>query len=166
MDDGNEPAEAPEATWPGVYRAYDFVGPSYAWILQRLDAADSRLQTLQTFAASITLAAPILAASLIKDVDFQSPWFASGLCVFAVLVVVGAGTRGWGSVILMSPKVLYEHWLHFSEWEFKKNAVHFAAEHFEANRSLVNKRGWVANGMTGLLLLEIVLLSVWVAIQV
>jgi hypothetical protein len=166
MGDPKEQAEAPEATWPGVHLAYEFVGLSYAWILQRLDAIDSRIQTLQAFAASVTLAAPILAASVIKDVDFRSPWFILALCVFVALVVVGAAARASGSVKLISPQVLYDQWLHYPEWEFKKNAVYWAGQHFDANRSLVNNKARAALGMTALLLIEVGLLLAWVVTQV
>ena len=166
MADSDEQAQASEGTWPGVHLAYDFVGSSYDWILQRLDAADSRIQTLQTFAASITLAAPILAASVIKDVDFRSPWFILALSAFITVVVVGAVARVSGSVKLINPQVFYGQWLHYSEWEFKKNAVYWAGQHFDANSSLVNNKAWVAFGMTALLLVEVGLLLAWVLTQV
>ena len=40
--------------------AYDFVLPSYAWTTARLEAIVGRVQTLLTFAATITLGFPIL----------------------------------------------------------------------------------------------------------
>jgi hypothetical protein len=166
MDDRDERAEAPEVTWPGVPLAYDFVSLSYSWILQRLDAVDSRMQTLQAFAATITLGAPILAASVVKDVDFRSPWFALALVAFVAVVVTGAVARAWGSVTLITPKVLYDQWLGYSEWEFKKNAIYFAGQHFEANRSLVDRKGWAGLAMTALLLLEVASLLAWMVPQV
>lgn len=166
MADSDQDGQASEATWPGVHRAYDFVGPSYAWILQRLDAADSRIQTLQTFAASITLAAPILAASVIKDVDFWSPWFVSALSIFIAVIVTGLVARALGTVQLITPLLLYDQWLDYTEWEFKKNAVYWAAQHFKTNSALVNNKAWTAVGMTVLLLLEMGLLLAWVVTQV
>jgi hypothetical protein len=165
MADSDQDAQPSEATWPGVHRAYDFVGPSYALILQRLDAANSHLQTLQTFAASITLAAPILAASVVKDIDFRSPWFVSALSVLGAIIVIGAVARIWGAVQLITPRMLYKEWLNFTEWEFKKNAVHWAGEHFEANYTLVNNKAWAAFWMTVLMLLEMGLLLAWVVTQ-
>jgi hypothetical protein len=165
MADSDEEAQPSEATWPGVHRAYDFVGPSYALILQRLDAANSHLQTLQTFAASITLAAPILAASVVKDVDFRSPWFVSALSILSVVIVIGAVARVWGAVQLITPQMLYDQWLGYTEWEFKKNAVHWAGQHFKANSALVNNKALAAFGMTVLLLLEMGLLLGWVVTQ-
>ena len=166
MDDRDEQAQPSKATWPGVHRAYDFVGPSYAWILQRLDATDSRIQTLQSSAATITLAAPILAASLVKDVDFRSPLFLSALSIFIVVIATGFVVRALGTVQLITPQLLYDKWLDYTEWEFKKNAVYWAAQHFKANRALVNNKGWAAFGMTVLLLLEMGLLLAWVVTQV
>ena len=166
MGDPNEQTEAPEVTWPGVHIAYDFVPWSYTWILQRLDAVDSRMQTLQAFAATITLGAPILAASVVKDVDFRSAWFALALVAFVAVIVIGAVARAWGSVTLITPKVLYDKWLDYPEWEFKKNAIYVAGQHFEANRSLVNRKGWAGLAMTLLLLLEVAFLLAWMVPQV
>ena len=64
-----------ETTPPAVLLAYEFVIPSYQWVIQRLDAVDLRIQTLQAFSATVTLAAPILAATVVKNIDLQSPWF-------------------------------------------------------------------------------------------
>lgn len=166
MGDPNQQAEASEVTWPGVHLAYDFVSLSYPWILQRLDAVDSRIQTLQAFAASVTLAAPLLAASVVEDVDFRSPCFGLALAAFVAVVVLGAVARVWGNVKLISPQVLYDDWLHYSEWEFKKNAIYFAGQHFETNRSLVNNKSWAGLAMTALLLLEVGLLVAWMVPQV
>ena len=157
---------ASTARWPGVSLAYDFVLPSYQWAQDRLDAVDSRIQTLQAFAASITAAAPILAAAIVKNIEFDSVWFALALVAFGLTVVTGAIARAWGSVTIVSPKHLYNHWLNFSEWDFKKNAIYFAGQHLETNRTLINRKAKVAGGMTVLFLLETVFLLVWVAREI
>lgn len=155
-----------ETTWPAVHLAYDFVLPSYQWAQQRLDATDLRIQTLQAFAATVTLAAPILAATVVKDIDLQSAWFIAALALFVVTVVLGAVVRAYGRLELMSPKRLYDRWLGDSEWEFKKDAIYFAGKHFEANRSLINKKGLLADGMTVLFVVETALLLTWVLAEV
>jgi hypothetical protein len=165
MDDRDTQEQPSEATWPGVHRAYDFVGPSYALILQRLDAANSHLQTLQAFAASIALGAPILAASVVKDIDFHSPWFYSALVTLGALIVIGAVARILGAVQLVTPQMLYDKWLNYTEWEFKKNAVYWAGRHFKDNYTLVNNKALAAFGMTVLLLAEMGLLLGWVMTQ-
>jgi hypothetical protein len=44
-----------ESKYPGIKCAYDFVFPSYQWMLARLEGADSRIQTLQTLAIRLML---------------------------------------------------------------------------------------------------------------
>ena len=110
-----------EAKWPAVDLAYEFVRPSYDWVQRRLEAVDNRVQMLMAFAASITLAIPVLAVSAIEEPDFKSVWVFLALANFAVAVVVGAVARLWGGLILVSPKELYQKWLHYSEWEFNPN---------------------------------------------
>jgi hypothetical protein len=61
--------------------------------------------------------------------------------------------------------MLYDQWLDYTEWEFKKNAVHWAGQHFKANSALVNNKALAAFGMTVLLLLEMGLLLGWVVTQ-
>lgn len=166
MDEQEEQTEAPEATWPGVDVAYDLTKLSYSWILQRLDAVDSRIQTLQAFAATITLAALVIAASVIDDVDFESVWFVLAVVAFVAVVAIGSIAGASGRILLISPQILYDKWLHYSEWEFKKNAVYFAGQHFKENSSLVNGKGRAVGFMTALFLAETAFLLIWVARQI
>jgi len=61
----------------------------------------------------------------------------------------------------MSPANLYEKWRHYSEWEFKKNAMYWAGQHFEANVSRINIMGWLLTSMTFLFALEVIFLLIW-----
>jgi hypothetical protein len=54
--------EINEEEWPGVRAAYDFVIPSYALLISRFEAADTRLTTLLTLTASLTLGGPLCSA--------------------------------------------------------------------------------------------------------
>lgn len=148
--------------YPGVDLAYDLAIQSYALVQHRLDAVDSRIQTLQAFSATATFAAPVLAQALYPKIEFASQWFIAALAVFAAIVIVGAVARGWGSFQLIAPNRLYDGWLHSSPWEFKKDIVYFAGEHFKKNKALVNAKGWVAHVMTAGFLAEAVLLAAWV----
>src|SRR5947199_7605845 len=86
--------------WPGVKYAYDFVLPSYAWTTARLEAIVGRVQTLLTFAATITLGFPILGAAVNKGIHFTSGWFILALFSFAAQALIGMVARELGSVIL------------------------------------------------------------------
>ena len=60
---------------------------------------------------------------------------------------------------------LYDRWLHYSEWEFKKNAIYWAGQHFNANVSRINIMGWILTGMIALFSVEVVLLLVWAIVS-
>ena len=102
-----------------------------------------------------------MGASVLKDVDFRSIWLILAFCMFLLIVVLGVLARTLGTMILIDPKQHYEKWLHYSEWEFKKNAIYWAGEHFRVNKILINRRGLVLNAMSLLLFIEVILLSVW-----
>ena len=145
----------PQATWPGVKLAYDFVLPSYQWAITRFEAVDSRIQTLQAFIVTVTLGLPTIATFIVKNIQFTSWWFIMACILAMTAVVIGVIGRSWGGITLVHPNILYEKWLHREEWEFQKDMLYFAAEHFEENASLVNWKGRLITIMTILFLLEV-----------
>lgn len=151
-----------ETKWPGVEQAYNFVIPSYEWMQQRLDAVHGHIQAIQAFAATVIVAAPVLAAAVVKDIDLGSTWFLSAMAVFVSLVVSGTVARAFGAIQLLSPKKLHDRWLHYHPWEFKKNAVYFAGEHWNSNKTLIDRKGWCANLMTLAFIAQVGLLVAWV----
>jgi hypothetical protein len=59
--------------------------------------------------------------------------------------------------------VIYEKSLGWTEWEFKKNAIHFAGEAFDKNKKTVETKGHITIAMTLGLLVEVALLTAWIA---
>ncbi len=159
------PSES-DAMFPSVNVAYDLIDRSYKVMLERLESVDSRIQSLQTLIVTLTLAAPVFSAAILKQVNFISPWFIAALVAFAAAISFGVAGRAYGFVTLVNPKVVYDQWLHFTEWEFKKNAIYFAGEHYEANASLVNTKGRFLTVMSLLFVVEIVLFLGGLAAQV
>ena len=86
MDVTNKP---PEQEWPGAIPAYDFVLPSYTWVIQRVEAADVRIQTLLTFTAAMTVLTTTLAKTAFPMIEFTSVWFILGIGAFLLLVLTG-----------------------------------------------------------------------------
>jgi hypothetical protein len=154
--------ERSEDKWPSVDLAYDIALLSYNWLQQRLDAVTKKTQFLLTTASSITLATPVFAKALLPDITFSSLWFETAICVFVLTIVVGL--VGWmrGGLELLSPQKLYKESLGKSVWEFKKDIVFWAGEHFENNASLVNRRANLSIAMSVFLVLEIVLFVAWI----
>jgi len=131
-------------------------------MLARVEAADSRIQALQTFAATATLGLPLFARAIRPDISFTSSWFLAALGVFLMTVVFGLVARSWGHIILVNPDVIYQRWLHFYDWEFRKTAIYWAGKHFETNAALVNAKGWMGVIMSAFLGLEVLLLVAWI----
>ncbi|MGH8066883.1 MAG: hypothetical protein ACRERE_16925 [Candidatus Entotheonellia bacterium] len=152
----------PQTTWPGVKLAYDFVLPSYQWAITRFEAVDSRIQTLQAFIVTVILRLPTLATLIFRNIPFTSWWFIMACSLAMIAIMIGVIGRSWGGITLVHPQVLYEKWLHRQEWECRKDMVYFAAEHFEQNSNLVNRKGRLVTIMTILFLVEAGLLFVWV----
>lgn len=162
MTSTNAISGSPEERWPSVDQAYEFVLPAYETVHRRLDAVNGHIQTLQAFAATITVAASILASSIAKHVDFDSGWFLAAMVAFIGIVVGGAFVREWGSLQVISLTRLYDEWLHYTPWEFKKNMIYWAGQADESNRGMVNKKGMATLLITAAFALEVALLVGWV----
>jgi len=152
-----------EKTYPGVPYAFQFVLPSYDIVARRFEAADGRLNSLLALASSLTVAAPVLARAVREQPDFASWWFAAAMLLYAAAVAVGLVGRAKGQLTVVDPGVHYAHWLHKSEWEFKKDAIYYAAVHFDDNARAVWVKGMFGLAVTGLLLLEVGALTLWLA---
>jgi len=154
--------EKPEEQWPAVDAAYGFVLPSYQLLVGRFESADTRLTSLLTLSSTLTLAAPLFAKNVQPAISFRSPFFIFAMMVFLVAAIVGIFGRVAGSLALPDPMIMYQKSLHCSEWEFKKNQIYFAGEHFEYNVQAIRKKGNVALCLTVMLVLEIVAFVIWI----
>lgn len=159
------PTAEPEVTWPRVDIAYDLVERSYQVMLERLESVEGRIQALQTLIVTLTLAVPLFGRSIVQTADLTSGRFIAALVTFALALICGVVGRAWGSVTLANPKVMYEKWLHYSVWEFKKTALYWAGKHYEANSLLVNRKGYFLTAMSALFVVEVILLLLWLIEQ-
>lgn len=160
MTSDEQPTDS--TSYPGVYTAFELITPSYQLAMQRLDAADGRLQALQAFSGTLTVGATVLGGSLVEGIDFQSAWFVLALASFITLFTIGIVATVHGTVYLISPEKLFAGWLHRDEWTFKKDLLKFAGDDFEKIRAVVKRKGIAATVMATLLLGEILLLVAWV----
>jgi len=154
--------ETPETKWPGVMFAYDYVLPSYQWILTRLEAADTRIQVLMAFAVTLTITVVSVGLSGERSIDLYSVYFLLALLFFGGLIGFGLFTRVWGVVKLIDPNKLYEKWLYKSEWEFKKDMICFAGQDFDCNIKLIKRKSDAFLIMLLLFLMEATLLCMWI----
>lgn len=151
-----------ESTHPGVGLAYEFVIPSYGWLLTRLEAADNRIQTLQVVAATFTAAIPAAAKTFNPNVVFERWQFIWAMLAFCVVLLIGVVARVRGGITLANPSVLWKEYLRFQDWEFKKTALYWAGQHFEKNGGLINQKARAAVAMTVVFGVEMLLLASWV----
>jgi hypothetical protein len=163
MTDRLEEEKSPADAWPGVRQAYDFVLPSYQWMVARFESTAGRLQTLQTAAVAIALGVPTVGKAIRPDISFSAAPFISAVALAALVLILAGVGRTYGAIALANPKVLYTKYLHLAEWEFKKNALYWAGEHFQANLDLVNRKARLERWATGLLALEALMLLLWLS---
>jgi hypothetical protein len=150
-----------DSEYPSVELAYEFVKPSYDWMLSRIEAINSRIQMLLTFATTVTVAVPIFAKAVFDGIHFNSGGFYGAISCYVLLGISGIFGMRLGMVRLVHPMNLYRKWLHKSLWEFKKDTIYFAGEDFEDNKKLIDGKSHFRDIMTLFLLFEIVATIVW-----
>lgn len=150
-----------EERWPGVTPAYDFVRVSYDWMMHRLNAVESRIQTLMMFSASFTVTGPVLVALLAEEASLRSGWFVAAVALALVNLLIGAIARAYGGLKLLGVHRIYDEWLEHNDWQFKRSAVYWAGSHFEWNSNLVNWKSKAVAVMTLAFILEAALMLVW-----
>ena len=157
---------ADESKYPSVDLAYEFVAPSYSWLLKRVGAAERRIETLLTLIAAVTLAIPMATMAMVESTNVSLftwgviPGILALACV-VVAVSIGLIGRQAGAVTLVDPGFLYKLRLSESCWTFRKNAIYDAGRHFAKNRELVSKKSSIANVMSALLIAEIIAGCLW-----
>ncbi|HWQ32576.1 MAG TPA: hypothetical protein VNQ79_06815 [Blastocatellia bacterium] len=151
-----------EDQYPAVSLAYDLAISSYETALKRLETVESRAQSLLTL--GITVSLPVAPIASANRVPFNSKWFIIAVVAFGLAISMSMFARFYGRVILLHPSLIYSELLHCSEWEFKKNIIHYAGGHFEANRTLAARRSLFIAIAAILFLLEGVALAVWVSV--
>jgi len=148
--------------YPSVNLSYEFVKSSYDVMEKRFESANSRIQNLLTWAVGITTAIPLFATAVKSSSNIKSIWILPVLLFFLALVIVGIFAYRTGGVILIHPKIIYEDYIQYPEWEFKKQLVYWAGQNFDTNQKCIDLKSRYIDIMTFLLGLEMVFALVWV----
>ncbi len=148
--------------YPGTDLAYDIAVESYSLAERRRDAVHQRIDVLLSFVTTVTVAAPVIVASVFEEPNFNSPLLIAAGVVYLLLVVGALGARLVGSLRQISPKLLYERWLHLEEPEFKRRMIYWAGEHADAARKLTNLKALVATILAVLFVVEGALFLAWI----
>ena len=149
------------ADYPGVALAYDIAVESYALAERRRDAVHQRIDTLLSFVTTVTVAALVVVAAVFENPDFGSPllWAAGG--AYAMLVLIALTAKSVGALRQLSPKLLYEQWLHLNEHEFRLQMIYWAGEYTNEARRMTHYKARAATAMTVLFLAEGALFLAW-----
>ncbi len=148
--------------YPGTDLAYDIAVESYSLAERRRDAVHQRIDVLLSFVTTVTVGAPVIVASVFEEPNFNSPLLIAAGVVYLLLVVGALGARLVGSLRQISPKLLYERWLHLEEPEFKRRMIYWAGEHADAARKLTNVKALVATILAVLFVAEGALFLAWI----
>ncbi len=151
-----------EKKYPAVHIAYDIAVKSYDWALHRSDAIDNGIDKFLVWISSINIGVVAIASTKFTDISFHSCWAIFAIMMLGGGIFLGIWAKVKGSLILPSPKKIYDKYLHYTQWEFKKNWIYFSGEHFEANRQLINQKGRLMMAMAVLFLLNLVTLVGWI----
>ena len=168
MNDGEPNMASPNEEQQGLVQevngldlAYDLIPATYDWMMQRLNAMESRIQALIVLSAGFLLTGPALVAVAVESVTFDSLWFYLALATSIVNLITGAAMRIWGELKLPGPRRVDSGWLSLNAGEFKWSSLWWAEQHFNENARLLRWKGRSAVLMTGVFLLETLSLTVW-----
>jgi len=144
---------------PSVEEVYPLAIAAYDTATKRFDALDGKLNTLVTFAVSVSLVVPVVAHN--SSLSFNSIWFALAALAFVAGITVATVARLHGALNLLDPKVIYDSYLDCEPWEFKRCAIYWSGENFRHNQNLINRNGALAAVAAILFALEAVLVGAW-----
>jgi len=156
--------EEMKVQYPSVDLAYPLAVDSYNEARERLDSVNSRLQNLITLTLTLTFGVPVVIEAL--GVSFGWRWMVVVMISFLVALILGTYGSLCGSFKLIDPGLLYDRYLGYSEWDFKKNFIYWAGYNSKANRELIEKKWRISIGITALLFIEILGVVLWVFFQI
>jgi hypothetical protein len=150
-----------EDQYPSVDLAYDLTMKSYDTVIKRNEVQDDGIDKLRTFMTTVTLAAFGFIASRATIVSFHNWWFWFSVVMYFYTIILTVVAKSSGGLIMLSPSTLYEKYLHYSEWEFKKNILYWMAKHSETNRKYIAHKSRLFVIIFAFFLIQILSLLVW-----
>lgn len=162
MSDGNDgEPRVPEASSAAVRLAYDIAVESYALAERRRDAVHQRIDTLLSFVTTVTVAALVVVVSVFENPDLRSPLLWAAGAVYLLLVLCALIAKSVGALRQISPKLLYEQWLHLDEHEFRRRVIYAAGEYADEARRTTLWKTRAETAMAVLFVTEGTLFLAW-----
>ena len=139
---------------------YTIVREAQRTVLQRLDAADARIQSILSVSTGVTWPCRSLSGSsgLKRNFSLCWPFFIALTFVWTILI----GTHHWtqSKVVIVDVEALSK-WTCDTEMAFKKQYIRKAGSQVRRNNALVLKRTQTVNYILYALSLEIVIFGLW-----
>lgn len=148
--------------FPSISLAYPLAVAAYDLALKRYEAVDSRIQTIITLTATLTMAVPGIAWN--KGVPFHNLWFYLALASFVITLVSSVYVRLSGHLQIPSLPVLYsKEWLALDELVFMQQFIAHAATAQTTNVNLIERKHRACLWFSFLFGLEIIFLVLWIS---
>ena len=126
-------------------------GQSYGLMERRFEAANTRIQNLLTFAATLLLgiALPTISVAATRDVSVELTWLALvSIGLFSATFALGLVGRWRGKITLVDPGKYNEEWLTLApSWSWE-HLLREAGEHFDNNERVIECKGKIADFMS------------------
>ncbi len=151
--------------------AYEMIVPAYDWSLRRIASAESRIDRLITLIVIVTVAFPVAVMALAKEgsISTSALSLTLGSCALA-LAVFAVGfliyTRELGRVQYAMPETLTrEELLSAAAEDFRREVLEQARNSIQEMKSMIERRSWRTDWMTGVFGLEVIFGITWGALQ-
>lgn len=149
-------------TEQSVALAYQFVLPSYDWMLRRLASVESRINNLLMLIATVTAGIPLVVVGLNGEAQHLNGWLAIwAFSLFALSISLGLIARAWGKIELVDPANFAEDWISRPKEEFWKWSVHYAGKHYNKNDKLISSKSRLVDVAVGIFVVEVILWAFW-----
>ena len=141
--------------------SYQAAVKSYEIIIQRIDAAQTRIQRLLSLSCGVTFAIPVVVEHFGRTSCYSAELFITIGLIFAGTVLAGVWDWAWPKpVSIVNPKILM-NWDFTDPIEFKREFIRQSAEHLKKNNKRVHRHTRVASLMCLGLFLEILVFGLW-----
>ena len=154
-------AQTNEEKYPSVDLAYEIALKSYEISMRRSDVADDAIDKMRSWITTVTLAFVAWVITRETGKALFDLWLVVSTMTYFVIVALSIFAKHKGGLVVPAPKDLYNKYLHFAPWEFKKNFIYWAGEYFERNKKYVAEKSTYAIVMFILFLMEAVSLALW-----
>jgi hypothetical protein len=145
--------------WPSIEFAYPLAVNSFEVMAKRFDSYDAKFQSVLTVGATATLGVVTLASA--RGVSLNSKWLLAVAALFFVSAALGVIGRMVGKLQVVDPQNLFDDYLAFSEFEFKKNLIHGAGVCFKSNARVLDLKQKYVLVVTALFLAQVACLALW-----